>query len=112
MKSHYRWLLSCAAIVLFTLIVPTIKATPYASCITNNSGTIQFYLNENGGTVVVTYEDGSTNASFDGFTAGTNLNSGQYSFSMGAHTSYSIAVTKMGTGSPSPMPNILATNTI
>ncbi|HEY1787311.1 MAG TPA: Calx-beta domain-containing protein [Verrucomicrobiae bacterium] len=89
-----------------------VKAAPYASGITNNNGTIQFYLNENGGTAVVTYEDGSTNVNFDGQTTGLNLPSGQYSFSLGSHTTYSVAVTKFGSGSPGLMSNVIqATNT-
>ncbi|HEV2328453.1 MAG TPA: hypothetical protein VGY56_06660 [Verrucomicrobiae bacterium] len=84
-----------------------VKATPYASCITNNNGTIQFYLNESGGTVVVTYGDGATNVNFDGQVTGLNLPSGLYSFSMGAETSYAIAVTKMGTGSAGIEPNVI-----
>ena len=74
-------------------------ATPYASCITNNNGTIQFYLNESGGNVTVTYNDGTTNANFNGFTTGTNLPSGPQSFALGAHTTYTISVVKVGTGS-------------
>src|ERR1035438_6114816 len=77
------------------------QATPYASCVTNNAGTIQFYLNEPGATVVATYEDGSTNANFNGFTTGTNLPAGQTNFLLGAHTSYTITVTKIGSGTPS-----------
>lgn len=113
MKFHYRWLLSCAAVVLFTLTVPMVKAAPYASCITNNNGTIQFYLNESGGNVVVTYEDGTTNANFDGMDTGVNLPSGgPYNFSLSGHTSYSIAVTKFGTGTGGLIPNVIqATNT-
>ncbi|HEX3626379.1 MAG TPA: Calx-beta domain-containing protein [Verrucomicrobiae bacterium] len=114
MKTHYRWLLlSITAVVLFTLTIPMVKASPYASCVTNNNGTIIFYLNESGGNVVVTYEDGSTNANFDGQVTGLNLLSGQYSFSMAGHTSYAIAVTKMGTGTPGIEPNVIQnTNTI
>ncbi|HEV2318157.1 MAG TPA: hypothetical protein VGV18_00295 [Verrucomicrobiae bacterium] len=68
---------------------------------TNNNGTIQFYLNESGGTVTVTYGDGTTNANFDPAT-GTGLNepSGAYSFSMAGETSYSISVFKVGSGTP------------
>src|ERR1017187_7291405 len=77
------------------------QATPYASSLTNNAGTIQFYLNESNATIVVTYEDGSTNANFNGFTTGTNLPAGQTNFLLGAHTSYAVTVTKIGSGTPS-----------
>ena len=60
-------------LAIMGLFVGHALATPYASCITNNAGTIQFYLNESNATVCVTYEDGSTNASFDGINTGTNL---------------------------------------
>ncbi len=77
----------------------SLHATPYASCVTNNAGTIQFYLNESGGNVVVTYEDGSTNADFNGITTGVNVASGRQSFALGSHTGYTISVSKVGTGS-------------
>jgi len=77
------------------------KATPYASSITNNgSGTMSFYLNESGGNVTITYEDGSTNANYNGVATGTNLASGAYTFDLGSHTSYSISVYKLGAGTP------------
>ncbi|MDR3457584.1 MAG: hypothetical protein P4N60_09075 [Verrucomicrobiae bacterium] len=74
------------------------KATPYASSVTNNNGTIQFYLNESNAVIVVTHEDGSTNSAFDGVLTGTNELKGLKSFSLGAHTSYKIAVSKNGSG--------------
>src|ERR1017187_6034592 len=75
------------------------QATPYASCITNNAGTIQFYLNESGGNVTVIYNDGSTNGSYNGITTGLSLASGVYSFSLSnLYTSYTISVAKVGTG--------------
>src|ERR1017187_9059634 len=87
---------------LATAVAPlNLKATPYASSLTNNAGTIQFYLNESNATVVVTYEDGTTNASFNGITSGINVPAGQLSFLLGAHSSYAITVTKIGSGSPS-----------
>lgn len=110
MKVHNRALLLFFTAAAFSLTIPMVKATPYASCITNNAGTIIFYLNESGGNVVVTYEDGSTNAGFDGQTTGLNLPSGQYSFPLNngiAHTSYTIAVTKMGTGVAGIEPNVI-----
>ncbi|MGH7978659.1 MAG: hypothetical protein ACREE6_04745, partial [Limisphaerales bacterium] len=99
-----------------------VKATPYASCVTNNNGTIQFYLNESGGRAVVTFDDGTTNNIFEvinagtntpgAFLTGTNMVSGEYGFSLGSHGSYAIAVTKFGTGAPGLMPNFIqATNT-
>ncbi|MGH7940213.1 MAG: hypothetical protein ACREE6_14275 [Limisphaerales bacterium] len=102
MKNHCRLLLSCVAIALLGLMVQKAKATPYASGITNNNGTIQFYINESGGNVTVTYEDGSTNANFDPAQGtGINLDAGQYSFSLGSHASYAISVFKQGSGVPS-----------
>ena len=73
----------------------------YASGVTNSSGTIQFYLNESGGNVTVTYEDSSVDPNYNGTTTGLNLASGMHSFALGSHTSYSIAVFKLGTGSAS-----------
>lgn len=79
----------------------TLQATPYASCITNDASTVGFRLNESGGSVTVTYEDGTTNASFDGLTTGTNLAKGAYVFSLSGHNGYAIAVAKTGAGTPS-----------
>ena len=93
-----RIVLFCAGLITVMLCPSLLRATPYASCITNNSGTIQFHINESGGTVVVTYEDGSTNTDFDGIATGTNVGTGTYSFSLAGHSTYSIAVTKFGTG--------------
>jgi hypothetical protein len=75
-------------------------ANPFASCVTNDNGTIYFYLNESGATVVVTYEDGSTNASFDGITTGLNQPSGLKSFALGSHVGYAITCSKTGNGTP------------
>ena len=87
-----------AFIAAAALSIQQTRATPYASCITNNAGTINFHLNENGGNVTVTYENGSTNASYNGITTGTNLPPGLYTFSLTGHSSYSISVSKVGTG--------------
>ena len=63
------------------------KASPFASCITNNAGTISFYLNEGGGNVTVVNGDGTTNATFNG--VGTQA-AGSYSFPLvgGSYTIY------------------------
>lgn len=80
-------------------------ASPYASCITvttNGSNTnVSFYLNESGGNVTVTYEDGTTNSTFDGISSGaTNVAKGQQSFLLNGHSGYSISVFKVGSGVP------------
>ena len=84
MKIHCRWLLPIAAAGFLITTASVVKATPYASGVTNSSGTVSFYLNEAGGNVTVTYEDGSTNASFNGSTTGTNEPTGLFSFSLSA----------------------------
>jgi len=95
-------LLALAALGLSGLVA---KATPFASCITNNGTTVYFYLNENGGNVTITYEDGSTNANYNPLylNTGVNLstNGNPYSFSLAGHSTYSISVYKIGTGMPS-----------
>jgi Calx-beta domain len=106
-KKFGYWLAQILAIGVVISFSPSVLATPYASCITNNSGTITFYLNEGGGNVTVTYDGGtSTDADFNGITTGTNLPAGSYSFSLGSHTDYSISVFKVGTGSPSLITNL------
>ena len=72
-------------------------AHPYASGITNNSGTIQYFLNENADNVTVVFDGGGI--------GNTNnlgaLSRGAASFSLGGHVSYMIIVSKTGTGVPS-----------
>jgi hypothetical protein len=97
--------------IVFALPV-TVSATPYASGVTDAGGTVSFYINESGGNVVITFEDGSTNASFNGITTGVNVLSGKYSFSLGSHSTYVISVTKTGTGVAGIEPNVIQnTNT-
>lgn len=110
MKIHRRYLLpiAIAATGFLALTAPRVKAAAYASSVTNNAGTIQFYLNESGSTILVTYEDNSVNSTFDGVSStATNLPSGFYSFSMGTHSSYAIAVTKFGLGSAGLASNVI-----
>jgi hypothetical protein len=94
-----------SAALMAAAIPLSVQATPYASSVTNVAGTVSFYVNENGGNVVVVYEDGSTNASFNGINAGTNVTAGRYSFSLGGHTTYSITVTKTGAGTAALVSN-------
>ena len=108
-----RRILSLTAALSVALMQSSLHATPYASSISNDgSGNISFYINESGGTVVVTYEDGSTNANFNGQTTGINTPSGQYSFSLSGHSTYNITVNKTGTGAASLESNVIqAANT-
>jgi len=121
----------CAALWLPAQLL---HASPYASCITlTNKGAgvtnVQFYLNEgavtyrttgnnaatlgnavtNPVTVIVTFEDGTSNDVFNGLTlASTNVDRGFHSFALTntaspgvKHTGYSISVFKVGIGVPS-----------
>jgi len=101
LQSAYSILGKVALLAGALSLARTAMATPYASYVTNNSGTIQFYINEPGANITVTYEDGSTNANFDGLTQGTNTPSGMTNFLLGTHSSYKISVTKIGSGTPS-----------
>lgn len=111
-KMTHRVMLIAGALSM-ALSQSVLHATPYASGVAVSGGTVSFYVNESGGTVVVTYEDGTTNSTFTGLGSGsTNLPSGQYSFSLGSHTSYNIAVTKIGTGVAAMEANVIQnTNT-
>lgn len=90
-----------SAVLAAALTPANLRASPYASGVTNNAGTVSFILNEGGGNVTVTYEDGTTNANFNGINTGTNLAKGLQSFSLSGHNGYAIAVTKPGNGTPS-----------
>src|SRR4051794_21243550 len=66
-SSSRRFLFSSFLITLLSLLsVRVVQANPYASCVTNDNGTIRFVINESGGTVTVVYDDGTTNSTFDG----------------------------------------------
>jgi len=95
-------LLALAALFLTGLAA---NAHPYASGVTNDNGTIRFFLNESGGTVYVVFEDNTTN------NLGV-LNKGPRSFALGAHSSYSIYVHKDGTGTPALISTDSFTNSI
>src|SRR5665213_254791 len=75
----------------------TASATPYASGVTNSGGTINWHLNESvtNGIVYVLFNKGTVSNYI-----GTNVLAGPQSFSLGAHTNFSINVFNVGTGSP------------
>ena len=76
-----------AAFLLMTAL--PLHATPYASGLTNNAGTVSFFLNEDADNVKVVFNNG---------TGGTNdlgaRTRGKHTFSLGANTNYSVLVTK------------------
>ena len=107
LPSLFRFRLKTALLGLTTASLGclSLHATPYAAGVTNSGGTISFFLNEGGGSVTITYDDGTTNGNYNGVTTGTNLASGNYSFPLGAHTSYTITVYKVGGGVPTLITN-------
>jgi hypothetical protein len=104
MNGANRFAFALAA-TAFALTVRIAYATPYASAITNNNGTVLFYLNESGATVYVVFEDGSTNS------LGI-VNAGPSTFGLGAHTSYQIFCSKTGNGSPTLISSDTFSNSI
>jgi len=102
-SSSRRFLFSSFLITLLSLLsVRVVQANPYASCVTNDNGTIRFVINESGGTVTVVYDNGTTNGTFDGVSpTAVNVAAGSYSFPIGAASGYQIIIHKDGTGSPS-----------
>src|ERR1035441_4086696 len=67
------------------------RAVPYASCITNNAGTVSYYLNEPATDVTVIYDGGGVGKTND---LGA-LAKGPHTFSMTGHTTYKIQVTQI-----------------
>ena len=91
------------ALAAFALSSFVAQAHPYASGITNNSGTISFILNEAADNVGVSFPDNHSTNNLGALAAGV------HSFTLGAGTNaYVIYVTKAGTGvssqiSPTPV---------
>lgn len=84
----FRSLLCVAGSVLLSVL--SAKATPYASGVTNISGTIQFILNEIPDSAWVVFNNGTTNVLSP--VVGTNT------FPLGTNTSYAIYCVKSGNG--------------
>src|SRR5882672_233953 len=59
-------------------------AAPYASHLTNNAGTIQFYLNENADNAYVLFDNNTVSNNLGALTRGLQT------FALGAHTNYAI----------------------
>lgn len=85
-----RVVLSAALGLLMWATPVAVRATPYASGITNNSGTISFILNESADNVKIIFDGGGVGNTND---LGA-LPKGVASFSLGAHSSWEIHVTK------------------
>src|SRR5437867_473893 len=88
----FRW--GLAGLLLLGL-VSTAKAHPYASGLTNSAGTIRYILNEGADNVKVAFDNGSVTNDLGAQSRGVQ------SFSLGAHTNYSIIVFKGGSNSVS-----------
>jgi hypothetical protein len=87
MKTHSKLLsppvvLGLAAALLASSVA---RAVPYASCITNNAGTVSYYLNEAASNVKVIL-DGTTTNDF------LAQSKGLHSFSLGGATTYAVVV--------------------
>src|SRR5579863_1451406 len=80
---------------ILSLLDFSASATPFASGVTNNNGTIQFTLNETADFdgVSVVFDNGATTNVLAGGT-----NAGLQTFLLGAHTNFAIYVTKLGAG--------------
>lgn len=74
----------------FISAVQRLSATPYASGISNNAGTISFILNESADNVKVIFDSGGAGNTND---LGA-LAKGTHSFSLGGHAAWQIHVTK------------------
>jgi hypothetical protein len=97
-----------AITVLITLAFGlSVHAHPYASGITgtNATGDVGFFMNEDGATVTVTFEDASL------LTLGV-LAKGSNSFNIGTHTSYKISCYKQGSGAPTLISDNAFTNSV
>src|ERR1035441_9008735 len=88
-RSTLRGLVLALAITLLSSYVAW--AVPYASGITNNAGTVSYYLNEAATDVKIIFDGGgvgNTNA------PGAQIK-GLHSFSLSAHNTYKIQVTQV-----------------
>lgn len=79
-------LCACTAAAASLLSVTSLYATPYASGITNDAGTISFVLNENASSVQVVFNNGSSTNDLGARTKGI------HSFTLGSATNYQIVV--------------------
>lgn len=82
----------CCLLMLF--IGSQAFAHPYASGITNSSGTIYYILNESADDVKVAFDRNTTTNDLGA------QGMGVHTFSLGAHTNYSIIVSKAASGAP------------
>jgi len=89
-RKTQRVVLGAAFALLMGAAPSALRATPYASGITNDSGTISFILNESADNVKVIFDGGGVGNTND---LGP-LPAGVASFSLGSHTSWEIHVTK------------------
>jgi hypothetical protein len=90
MKAVVRFVLRGLAVALVLALHPEAGATPYASGISNISGTISFTLNESADNVTVLFDGGATTLDMGALAAG------RHSFPLGSATSFAIRASKSG----------------
>jgi hypothetical protein len=90
LRKTQRVVLGAALGLLMVATPSALRATPYASGITNDSGTVSFILNEPADNVKIIFDGGGVGNTND---LGA-LPKGVASFSLGSHTSWAIHVTK------------------
>ena len=91
-------------LALFAVASPAL-AHPYASGVTNKSGTINYILNENADNVFVLFDNSTVSNNLGALTKGLQT------FALAGHTNYSIGVFKVGVGSPTQI-SVDASNTV
>ena len=93
MKKIMSRVVSCTGALILMATPSVLRATPYASAVTNNNGTVQFILNESATSVSVLFDNRTVTNVLGALSAGQN------SFSLGTHTNFAIVVIKNGAGS-------------
>ena len=85
--------------------IKTAPAHPYASGVTNKTGTINYILNENADNVYVLFDNSTVSNNLGA------LSKGLQTFALSTHTNYSIGVFKVGAGAPTQI-SVDASNTV
>jgi Immunoglobulin domain len=110
-----------AAGLAFLSFIAVAEANPYASGITNTSGTISFILNESAGSLTVTLTNNGTGhsaillgtgATSTSTTVGTNAGVQSFSLTQNSvtYSNYVVSVSKTGSGAPNLIASVARSN--